>query len=213
VIENYPEGQVEEMEAVNNPEDPSMGTRRVPFSRVLYIEQDDFREDPPKKYYRLAPGREVRLRYAYYVTCREAVKDPQTGELVELRCTYDPATRGGSSPDGRKVQGTIHWVSAEHALKAEVRLYDHLFMKEDADDVPAGKDYRSNLNPESLVVLNEVPVEPSLRDAAPDQPLQFERLGYFCVDRTDSKADKLVFNRTVTLRDTWAKIEQKGKSG
>jgi glutaminyl-tRNA synthetase len=213
VIENYPEGQVEEMEAVNNPEDPSMGTRRVPFSRVLYIEQDDFREDPPKKYYRLAPGREVRLRYAYYVTCREAVKDPKTGEVVELRCTYDPATRGGSSPDGRKVQGTIHWVSAEHALKAEVRLYDHLFMKEDAEDVPPGKDYRSNLNPESLVVLKDVPVEPSLRDAAPDQPLQFERLGYFCVDRVDSKPDKLVFNRTVTLRDTWAKIEQKGKSG
>jgi glutaminyl-tRNA synthetase len=187
-----------------------MGTRKVPFSRVLYIEQDDFREDPPKKYYRLAPGREVRLRYGYYITCVDAVKDPQTGEVVELHCTYDPETRGGSSPDGRKVQATIHWVSAAHAKQAEVRLYDHLFNKPDPDDFEEGSDYKSNLNPDSLVTLKSCWVEPSLAGAAAGNRFQFERQGYFCVDPVDSSPDKLVFNRTVSLRDTWAKIEKKG---
>jgi glutaminyl-tRNA synthetase len=210
VIDNYPEDQVEQLDAVNNPEDPGMGTRKVPFSRVLYIEQDDFREDPPKKYYRLAPGREVRLRYGYYITCVDAVKDPQTGEVVELHCTYDPETRGGSSPDGRKVQATIHWVSAAHAKQAEVRLYDHLFNKPDPDDFEEGSDYKSNLNPDSLVTLKSCWVEPSLAGAAAGNRFQFERQGYFCVDPVDSSPDKLVFNRTVSLRDTWAKIEKKG---
>jgi glutaminyl-tRNA synthetase len=210
VIDNYPEGQVEQLDAINNPEDPGMGTRKVPFSRVLYIEQDDFREDPPKKYYRLAPGREVRLRYGYYITCVDAVKDPQTGEVVELHCTYDPETRGGSSPDGRKVQATIHWVSAAHAKQAEVRLYDHLFNKPDPDDFEEGSDYKSNLNPDSLVTLKSCWVEPSLAGAAAGNRFQFERQGYFCVDPVDSSPDKLVFNRTVSLRDTWAKIEKKG---
>ena len=207
VIDNYPEDQTEELQAVNNPEDPGMGTRAVPFSRVLYIEQDDFREDPPKKYYRLAPGREVRLRYGYYITCVEAVKDEKTGEVVELRCTYDPQTRGGSSPDGRKVRGTIHWVSAAHALKAEVRLYDHLFTKEDPDDVEEGADFKANLNPNSLELLTSGWVEPTLAGATPGNRYQFERLGYFSVD-SDSSEDKLVFNRTVSLRDSWAKIEK-----
>lgn len=210
IIDNYPEGQVEELEAVNNPEDPSAGTRQVPFSRVLFIEQDDFMENPPKKFFRLAPGREVRLRYGYYITCQSAVKDPKTGEVVELHCTYDPQTRGGSSPDGRKVQGTIHWVSAAHALPAEVRVYDHLFSKADPDDVPEGVDYKTNLNPNSLVTLPQCWVERSLAGAAPGSKFQFERLGYFCVD-PDSSAKGLVFNRTVTLRDTWAKIEQAQK--
>jgi glutaminyl-tRNA synthetase len=207
VIENFPEGQAEELEAVNNPEDPAAGTRKVPFARVLYIEQDDFREDPPKDYYRLAPGREVRLRWAYFVKCVDVVKDKQTGEVVELRCTYDPATRGGNAPDGRKVKGTIHWVSAAHALEAEVRLYDPLFTKPDPDDVEEGKDYRANLNPNSLVVLPAVRVEPSLAGAAVGSRYQFERQGYFCVD-PDSSGKKLVFNRAVSLRDTWAKIEK-----
>src|SRR5205807_3108214 len=167
IIDNYPEGKVEELEAINNPEDPSAGTRKLPFSRVLYIEKDDFLEDPPKKFFRLAPGREVRLRWGYYITCADVVKDPQTGEVVELHCTYDPGTRGGSSPDGRKVQGTIHWVSAEHALKAEVRLYDHLFAKPDPDDFPEGSDYKVNLNPKSLEVLTACRVEASLAGAAP----------------------------------------------
>ena len=206
IIDNYPVDLVEEMEAVNNPEDASMGTRTVPFSRVLYIEQDDFREVPPKKYYRLAPGQEVRLRWGYLVRCTGAVKDPKTGEVVEVHCTYDPETRGGNTPDGRKVKGTIHWVSAAHALKAEVRLYNSLFTKPDPDDVPEGSDYRANLNPNSLEALTECCVEPSLKTTAPGDRFQFERLGYFCVDSGDSKLGKPVFNRTVTLKDTWAKI-------
>jgi glutaminyl-tRNA synthetase len=207
VIENYPEGQAEELEAINNPEDAAAGTRQVPFSRVLYVEQDDFREDPPKDFFRLAPGREVRLRYAYFVRCTGVVKDPATGEVVELRCTYDPATRGGNAPDGRKVKSTIHWVSAAHAVDAEVRLYDHLFTKPDPDDVPEGQDYRANLNPQSLVTLTGAKVERSLATGAPGARYQFERLGYFCVD-PDSSPRGLVFNRAVTLRDTWAKIEK-----
>jgi len=208
VIENYPEGQVEEMEAVNNPEDPDAGTRKVPFSRVLYIEQDDFREDPPPKFFRLAPGREVRLRYAYFITCVDVVRDKKTGEVVELRCTYDPATKGGDAPDGRKVRATLHWVSAEHALEAEVRLYDHLFTKEDPMDVAAGADFKDNLNPNSLEVLPSCRVEPGLAGAVPGSRYQFERQGYFCVE-PDSSARKLVFNRAVALRDTWAKIEKR----
>jgi len=207
VIENYPEDQVEEMDAVNNPEDPGAGTRKVPFSRVLYIEREDFREDPPKKFFRLAPGREVRLRYAYFITCVDVVKDEQSGEVIELRCTYDPATRGGDSPDGRKVKATLHWVSAEHALEAEVRLYEHLFSKEDPTDVEDGADFKAYLNPDSLEILTSCRVEPGLAGAAPGSRYQFERQGYFCVD-TDSSAGKIVFNRTVPLRDTWAKIEK-----
>ena len=206
VIENYPEDQVEEMEAVNNPEDPSAGTRKVPFSRELYIERTDFREDPPRKYYRLAPGREVRLRYGYFITCTDVVKDG-AGEVVELRCTYDPASRGGHSPDGRKVRGTIHWVSAPHAVDAEVRLYDHLFSKENPAEVDEGEDLTVNLNPDSLEVLDGCKLEPGLAGAEAGYRCQFERMGYFCVDNVDSKPGALVFNRTVTLRDTWAKIE------
>ncbi|HYW78171.1 MAG TPA: glutamine--tRNA ligase/YqeY domain fusion protein [Thermoguttaceae bacterium] len=208
VIDNYPEDQVDELEAVNNPEDPDAGTHKVPFSRVLYIEQDDFQEDPPKKFFRLAPGREVRLRYAYFITCTDVVKDEKTGEVIELHCTYDPATRGGSSPDGRKVKSTIHWVSAKHALEAEVRIYDHLFTKEDAEEAEEGEDYRANLNPHSLEVLPTCYVEPVLAEAEPGSRFQFERLGYFCVDNVDSSKKKLVFNRTVTLRDTWAKVQK-----
>jgi glutaminyl-tRNA synthetase len=207
VIENYPEDQVEEIEAVNNPEDASMGTRQVPFSRVLYIEQEDFMEDPPKKFYRLAPGREVRLRYAYFIKCVDVVKDEQTGEVIELRCIYDPATRGGDSPDGRKVKATLHWVSAAHALTAEVRLYDHLFTKEDPNDYEQGQDFTANINPTSLEVLTSSFVEPSLAGAPPGSRYQFERLGYFCVD-PDSEDGQLIFNRTVPLRDTWAKIQK-----
>lgn len=211
VIENYPEGQTEELEAVNNPEDPSAGTRIVPFSRELYIEQDDFREEAPKKFYRLKPGQEVRLRYAYFITCTGVVKDDKTGEVIEVRCTYDPATRGGNSPDGRKVQGTIHWVSAQHAGKVETRLYDHLFTKPDPDDVPEGKDYLANLNPNSLEVIDSF-VEPELLKLAPGTNVQFERIGYFVVDTVDSKPGKPIFNRTVTLRDSWAKMEKGGKT-
>jgi len=210
VIDNYPEDLVEEMECVNNPEDASIGTRKVPFSRVLYIEREDFREDPPKKWFRLAPGREVRLRYAYYITCVDVIKDEQTGEVVELRCAYDPATRGGDSPDGRKVKGTLHWVSAAHALEAEVRLYDRLFLKPNPLDVEDGSDFTANLNPNSLEILTSCRVEPSLAGAAPGSRYQFERQGYFCVD-PDSTDGKLVFNRTVALRDTWAKIEEAQK--
>jgi len=209
VIDNYPEGQSEELEAINNPEDPSAGTRRVPFSRVLYIERDDFMEDPPGKFFRLAPGREVRLRYAYFITCTEAVKDAN-GEIVELRCTYDPATRGGDAPDGRKVKATLHWVSAEHALEAEVRLYDRLFEAEDPLQAPEGGDWLDNINPNSLQALPSCFVEPSLAAARPGDLFQFERLGYFCAD-PDSAAGKPVFNRTVTLRDTWARIQQQQK--
>jgi len=210
VIDNYPEDQVEELDAINNPEDPGAGTRKVPFSRVLYIERDDFREDPPKKFYRLAPGREVRLRYAYFVKCTDVVKD-ESGQVVELHCTYDPATRGGDAPDGRKVKATLHWVSAAHALDAEVRLYDHLFAKENPNDVEEGRDWKSNLNPDSLEILTSCKVEPSLAGAAPLNRYQFERLGYFCVD-PDSSDEKLVFNRTASLRDAWAKIEQAQKA-
>ena len=207
VIENYPEDQVEELEAINNPEDESMGTRTVPFSRVLYIERDDFREDPPRKFFRLAPGKEVRLRYAYFITCTDLVKDESTGEVTELRCTYEPATRGGNSPDGRKVKGTLHWVSAAHALSAKVRLYDRLFTVPDPLGDRSGKDYREFLNPESLEVLADCKVEPSLGNAQPGDRFQFERIGYFCID-PDSSDRQLVINRTVTLRDSWAKIEQ-----
>ena len=210
VIDNYPEGQVEEMEAVNNPEDASAGTRLVPFSRVLYIEQDDFREDPPKQYFRLSRGREVRLRYGYFITATGVVKDPATSEIVEVHCTYDPATRGGNAPDGRRVKSTIHWVSAAHAIDAEVRLYDNLFTTENPDDVPEGQDFTANLNPKSLEVVTGAKLEPSLRGASPSSRYQFERLGYFSVD-PDSTTEKPVFNRTVALRDTWAKIEKKSK--
>ncbi len=208
VIENYPEGQTDELEAVNNPEDKAAGVRKVPFSRILYVEQDDFREDAPKDFFRLAPGREVRLRYAYFVRCVGVTKDPQTAQVVEVRCTYDPATRGGDAPDGRKVKGTIHWVSEAHAVEAEVRLFSPLFTKPDPDDVPEGSDYRVNLNPESLVVLKNCRLEPSLSAAAPGTTYQFERLGYFSPDPVVSKPEALVFNRAVTLRDTWAKIEK-----
>ncbi len=207
VVTNYPEGQVEELEAVNNPEDPAAGTRKVPFSRVLYIEQDDFRETPPPKYFRLSPGREVRLRYAYIVKCEQVVKDPQTGEIVEVRCTYDPETRSGGPQAARKVKSTIHWVSAAQACPADVRLYEPLFTKADPDDVPAGQDYTANLNPRSLEHVSGCLVEPSLKGAAVGARYQFERQGYFCVD-PDSTPDRPVFNRTVALRDSWAKIEK-----
>ncbi|MGD1090378.1 MAG: glutamine--tRNA ligase/YqeY domain fusion protein [Bryobacteraceae bacterium] len=210
VIDNYPKDQVEELEAVNNPEDASVGTRPVPFSGVLYIEQEDFREDPPKQYFRLSPGREVRLRYGYFITCTSVIKNDQ-GEPVEIHCTYDPATRGGNAPDGRKVKSTIHWVSAAHAVDAEVRLYETLFNREDPNEVAEGGEFTDNLNPNSLEVLAGCKLEPSLAGAASGSSYQFERLGYFCVD-PDSTPEKMVFNRTVALRDTWAKIEKKEKS-
>jgi glutaminyl-tRNA synthetase len=211
VLVNYPEGKNEELDAVNNPEDASMGTRKVPFSRVLYIERDDFMEEPPKKFYRLAPGREVRLRYAYFIKCLEVAKDPRTGEILELRCLYDPATRGGDSPDGRRVKATLHWVSAFHALDAEVRLYDTLFTKRDAGEVEEGADWKANLNPKSIEVLGGSKVEPNLKQAAPGFRLQFERLGYFCLDAKDSRPGTPVFNRTVTLHDPWANIKKAGR--
>ncbi len=206
VLTNYPEGQTEEMDVINNPEDPDAGTRKVPFARELYIERDDFREDPPPKFFRLAPGREVRLRNAYFIKCEEVVKDA-SGEIVELRCTYDPETRGGDAPDGRKVKGTLHWVAAHEALEADARLYNHLFTKPNPDEVDEGKDWFANINPES-VVRTTCYVEPSVRGAAPGTRYQFERLGYFCVDR-DSTPERLVFNRTVTLRDSWSKIAKR----
>ena len=206
IIDNYPPDGEEELEAINNPEDQSAGTRKVPFFRELYIERDDFMEDPPKKFFRLAPGREVRLRYAYFITCVDVVKDHDTGEIIELHCTYDPATRGGDAPDGRKVKATLHWVSAEHSIPAEVRLYDHFFVKENPNEVEEGKEFTDYINPKSLEVLKDCRVEPGLGDTKPGDRCQFERLGYFCVDTKDSKPDALVFNRTVTLRDTWAKI-------
>ena len=206
VLENYPEGQVEDVDAINNPEDAAAGTRKVPFSRELYIERDDFMEDPPKKFYRLAPGREVRLRYAYFITCREVVKD-EAGEIVELRCTYDPATRGGDAPDGRRPRATLHWVSASHGLPAEVRVYNHLFTRPDPG---ADGDFLADLNPESLEVLEGAVVERSLAEIPAGETVQFERLGYFSVD-PDSSAEQPVFNRTVTLRDTWARIQARGK--
>ncbi len=210
MIDNYPEAQVELMEAVNNPEDASAGTRAVPFSRVLYIERDDFREDPPKQFYRLSPGREVRLRYGYFITCRSVVKDEKSGEAIEIHCSYDPATRGGDAPDGRKVKSTIHWVSAAHAIDAEVRLYENLFTKEDPDDIGEGLDFTDNLNAKSLETVSNAKLEPSLSNAPPGARYQFERLGYFCVDK-DSTPDKPIYNRTVALRDAWAKIEKKSK--
>jgi len=209
VIDNYPEGRSEELELVNNPEDARAGTRQVPFSRVLYIEQDDFREDPPKKFFRLSPGQEVRLRGGYFITCKSVVKN-DAGEVVEVHCTYDPETRSGNAPDNRKVKATIHWVSAEHAIDAEVRLYENLFSKEDPGDVSEGQDFTANLNPNSLEIISHPKLEPSLASAKPGDRYQFERLGYFCVD-PDSKPGALVFNRTVPLRDTWAKIEKREK--
>ena len=210
VLDNYPEGQVEELDAVNNPEDESMGTRKVPFSRVLYIEREDFREDPPRKFFRLAPGREVRLRYGYMITCTRVEKDEKTGEIVELGCTYDPATRGGSAPDGRRVKATLHWVSAEHALPAEVRLYDRLFSVENPEE--GGAEFTRSLNPHSLEVRRSCRVEPSLVNSAAGDRFQFERIGYFAVD-ADSSTGSLVFNRTVTLRDSWARIDKAMKQG
>ena len=213
VIDNYPEGQSQEFEAVNNPEDPSMGSRKVPFSKVIYVEQDDFREDPPRRFYRLSPGREVRLRYACYITCTDVVKDEKTGEVVELHCTYDPESLGGSSPDGRRVQATLHWVSEAHAVEAEVRLYEHLFTLDDPGRDELDGDDSNGLNPDSLTVLASCKLEPSLAGATPGNRYQFERQGYFCVDSVDSTDEKLVFNRTVSLRDSWARIEQAGKQG
>lgn len=209
IIDNFPEGHVEMMEAVNNPEDPSAGTRQIPFTRELYIEQTDFMEEPPKKFFRLGPGREVRLRYGFFITCHEVIKDDE-GRIIELRCTYDPETRGGQAPDGRKVRGTIHWVSANHAVDAEIRLYDHLFETQNPSDVEQGKSYLDNINPNSLEVLSNCKLEPSLADAQPGERFQFERLGYFCVDSQASNSNKPVFNRSVTLRDTWAKMQRKG---
>ncbi len=211
VIENYPEGQVEYLDAINNPEDPSMGTRKVPFSRVLYVEREDFMEDPPKKFYRLSPGREVRLRYAYFIKCTGVVKDEKTGEVIELRCLYDPETRGGGSPDGRQVKATLHWVSAEHALQTEVRLYDRLFTVENPNDVEEGKSFTDYLNPSSLETLPSCMLEAGLSEAKPGEIYQFERMGYFCADAVESSPGKPVFNRTVTLRDTWAKIMKSEK--
>jgi len=207
VLTNYPEGHVEEVDVINNPEDESAGTRKVPFARELYIERDDFMEDPPKKFYRLSPGSEVRLRCAYFIRCTDVIKNDR-GDVVELRCTYDPATRGGDSPDGRKVKATLHWVSAAHALPAEVRLYDRLFSVEDPENVPEGKTFLDCLNPDSLEVVRGARVEPGLASAAPGLRVQFERLGYFVVD-PDSRPGALVFNRTVSLKDTWAKIARK----
>jgi glutaminyl-tRNA synthetase len=207
VITNYPEGQVEEVDVINNPEDPSAGTRKVPFSRVLYIELDDFREDPPKKFFRLSPGREVRLRCAYFITCTEVIKDAR-GEVSELRCTYDPATRGGDAPDGRRVKATLHWVSAAHAIGAEVRLYDRLFSVEDPERAVDGKTFLDFINPASLETLTGCRVEPSLASARPGERVQFERLGYFCVD-SDARPGAIVFNRTVSLRDNWARIARR----
>ena len=208
VIENYPEGQTEYLDALNNPEAEDPTYRKVPFTRTIYIEKDDFMEEPPRKFFRLAPGREVRLKHAYFITCREVVKD-NNGEIVELRCVYDPETKGGDAPDGRKVKGTLHWVSAEHALKAEVRLYDHLFTISNMDEMEEGKDYKDYLNPDSLKILTECFVEPSLENSQVMDRFQFLRHGYFCIDY-DSRPDKLVFNRTVSLKDTWAKMQQKG---
>ena len=209
IIDNYPENQTEEFEAVNNPEDESAGTRMVPFCREIYIEREDFREDPPRKFFRLGPGREVRLKHAYYITCTDVVKD-ENGEITELHCTYDPESRGGGTPDGRRVKGTLHWVSAKHCFDAEVRLYNHLFTKEDPMDNADGSDFKDHINPDSMEILTNCKLEPSLKTAVPGDRFQFLRRGYFCVDSVDSTDDKPVFNRTVGLRDSWAKIENKG---
>jgi len=211
VIENYPEDKSEVLTAINNPEDPTAGSREVPFSKVLYIEREDFMEDPPKQFFRLAPGREVRLRYAYFITCTEAIKD-ENGEVVELRCTYDPETRGGNAPDNRKVKATLHWVSADHAVAATARLYDHLFTKEDPSDVAEGEDWRSNLNSESLSVISPCYVEPALARVFPGEQVQFERIGYFCADNQEHTGEQPIFNRTVTLKDAWAKLQKQGKT-
>lgn len=208
IIDNYPEDQIEELDAINNPEDPEAGTRKVPFSKSLYIERDDFMEDPPKKFYRLTPGREVRLRYAYFITCTNVVKDPESGAITEIHCTYDPESRGGNSPDGRKVKSTIHWVSTAKAVNAEVRIYDKLFSQENPDDVEEGKDFTDNINSESLTINNSAMIEPIIQDKKIGDRFQFERLGYFCID-PDSKEGNIVINRTVTLRDSWAKIKKK----
>ena len=208
VIDNYPDDKEELLDAANHPQDPSMGTRKVPFSKVLYIERDDFMEDAPKKFFRLAPGREVRLRYAYFITCNEVVRDEKTGEVIELRCSYDPATRGGNAPDGRKVKGTIHWVSGQHARPAQARLYDRLFSAANPDR--GEQDWKTCINPASLETLDGGLIEPDLAQAEPEQRFQFERLGYFCADREDWRPDRPVFNRIVTLRDTWAKITAAG---
>lgn len=213
VIENFPEEKVEYRDAVNNPEDPAAGTRPVAFTRELYIERDDFMEDPPRKFFRLAPGKEVRLRYAYFLKCEEVIKDPVTGEVTELRCSYDPETSGGHAPDGRKVKGTIHWVSASESVQADVRLYEHLFSCEDPNAIQEGDDWRNHLNPNSVQVLEGCRVEACLASASPDERYQFERKGYFCLDRQDSTPEKLVFNRTVTLKDTWAKVKKKTNGG
>jgi glutaminyl-tRNA synthetase len=210
VIDNFPDGEVDEVDAVNNPEEEGAGKRKVPFSKVLYIEQDDFREDPPKQYYRLSPGREVRLRYGYFITAKTMVKNNE-GEVVEVHCTYDPSTRGGNAPDGRKVKSTIHWVSAAHAIDAEVRLYDKLFLVENPDRTAEGKEFTESLNPNSLEIISRAKLEPSLSSAVSEDRYQFERLGYFCVD-PESRSGKLVFNRTLALKDTWAKVEKKGES-
>jgi glutaminyl-tRNA synthetase len=208
VITNYPENKTEELDAVNNPENPAVGSRKVPFSRELYIEQEDFMEDPPKKFFRLAPGREVRLRYAYFIRCNSVIKDNRTGQITELQCTYDPATHGGSAPDGRKVKATLHWVSARHAIDVEVRLYEHLFTKENPMDVEEGKHFTDHMNPSSLEILADCKLEPSVGNSQSGDRYQFERMGYFCVDSKYSQPGKPVFNRTVTLKDTWAKIQK-----
>ena len=209
IIDNYPEDRVDELDAINNPEDPAAGVRTIPFSREIYIERDDFMENPPKKFFRLGPGREVRLRYAFFITCTDVVKDDKTGEVIELHCTYDPATRGGDAPDGRKVKATLHWVSAAHAVEAQVRLYDRLFQKANPDERQDGKTFKDFINPNALEVLEACKLEPCLADVQPGYFCQFERLGYFCVDEKDSKPGALVFNRTVTLRDAWAKLQKK----
>ncbi|MCQ9205559.1 MAG: glutamine--tRNA ligase/YqeY domain fusion protein [Omnitrophica bacterium] len=210
IIDNYPETKVEEFDADNNPEDSSMGARKIPFSRVIYIEQEDFQENPSKKFFRLAPGKEIRLKHAYYIKCERVVKDEKTGEIIELHCTYDPESRGGGTKDGRKVKGTLHWVSVSQALGAEIRLYDHLLTKANPSEEKEGSDFKNYLNPNSLQILANCQLEPSLANAAPGTRYQFLRQGYFCVDSVDSSAKKLIFNRTVSLRDTWAKIEKKG---
>jgi glutaminyl-tRNA synthetase len=207
VIDNYPEGQVEWLDATINPEKPELGSRKVPFSKVVYIEREDFQESPPKNFHRLSPGKEVRLQHAYYIKCVDVIKDEETGEIVEIHCTYDPETKGGWSTDGRKVKGTSHWVSASHALKAEVRLYDNLFIKEDPEDVEEGQSFLDNLAPNSLTVLRNCLVEPILKNAKPGERFQFLRQGYFCLDK-DSDEDNLIFNRIVGLKDTWAKIQK-----
>jgi glutaminyl-tRNA synthetase len=208
IITNYPEDKEEDLEAVNNPEDEDAGTRMIPFSREIYIEKDDFREDPPRKYFRLAPGAEVRLKHAYYITCEKVIKDPASSEITELHCTYDPKSRGGWTDDGRKVKGTLHWVSVQHAVNAEVRLYEHLFLKENPGDIEEGEDLNYYLNPDSLKVLKQCKVEPGLVNASIQNRYQFLRQGYFVVDSKDSKPDALVFNRAVSLRDSWARIER-----